>query len=164
MLIRTERTVTSCAWSFLRPYLYTVRVTIFLLQSCWASYGNKLQTDGEKILLHHSESCSKIWELGAISDNELLLDDAITDLMTVNEQTHELLVSGTRNGRSSEDMKTRFLSSNQIFRTSKSVGPYVQRALTRTHAAISEACDSRLPAQRRFQDHHHEEDTQRDHL
>jgi len=60
-----------------------------------------------------------MWELEAISDNELLLDDAVTDLMTVNEQTHELLLSGTRNGRgslSNSDLKafSRFDEFRQI--------------------------------------------------
>jgi hypothetical protein len=78
MSVRTERTITGCAWSFLRPYVYL--------------------TDGETILLYHSESCQRKLAFSAIRHNEFLLKDAVSDLMVANELTHELLLSGTRNG------------------------------------------------------------------
>ncbi|KAL3103065.1 hypothetical protein niasHT_027874 [Heterodera trifolii] len=104
MQLKLDRPATSMAWSFLRPYVYIgdgERVRIYSY-----STGDEYRQQQQH---HHqygadtspqipqpppsSTLCSEFW-----AGSEPFLQDQITDLMVVNELTHELLMSGTRNG------------------------------------------------------------------
>jgi regulator-associated protein of mTOR len=77
MYVVMERMITSIAWSFLRPYVYIC--------------------DGENTTIYHcsnEQTAQKASTIKVYDD----FDDAVSDLMIVNELTHELLITGTRNG------------------------------------------------------------------
>uniref|UniRef100_A0A914N361 Raptor N-terminal CASPase-like domain-containing protein n=1 Tax=Meloidogyne incognita TaxID=6306 RepID=A0A914N361_MELIC len=97
MKLKFDQPATSLAWSLLRPYVYISdggRVRIYsyptgdtlLQQQSSASQQQPAPPPPSKL-------CSE-WQV----DCESFLLDSITDLMVVNGLTHELLMTGSRNG------------------------------------------------------------------
>lgn len=75
-----DRTVTSLTWSVLRPYMITC--------------------DGETVSLYNVNKEHALNPLKAqfsVSDESLLLD-TVSDMMIANGLTHEVILTGSRNG------------------------------------------------------------------
>uniref|UniRef100_A0A914DRW0 Raptor N-terminal CASPase-like domain-containing protein n=1 Tax=Acrobeloides nanus TaxID=290746 RepID=A0A914DRW0_9BILA len=79
MQIRADRTVTSMVWSFLRPYVFTC--------------------DGETVSTYnYTKEKSPLKSCQFTAYKEPLLHDTISEMLSANELTHELLITGTRRG------------------------------------------------------------------
>lgn len=78
--VSVNRPQTSMVWSVLRPYLFTC--------------------DGERVSIFSSDKISGQSTLRGTfnASTEAITGDRISDLMVTNELTHELIVTGSRNG------------------------------------------------------------------
>jgi hypothetical protein len=78
--IPVEKTITSLVWSVLRPFIF----------SC----------DGETVSLYnsHKEHALNPLKLQFKASDESILNDVVTDMMIANGLTHEVMLTGSRNG------------------------------------------------------------------